>query len=232
MKQWVKMPSDWIKDGEGTKLRSLKWQGEEKSDYIAALMLYLIFVHHANDEITTQFDEVGRCSITYDALLAITGLSKAKISGGIQVLKSLELILVLQNGNRNVYVVKNYGEFSGWAKLPAKRLYSRSMSELSVFQNFKLRSKVELNALKIYLLILALRNNHSNAASVSYEKISTYTGVARNDIRKALSFLVTQGLVHVDQHSTEINEYSTSSRYRPCFIDAYKHQGTSGRVPK
>lgn len=230
MKQWVKMPSDWIKADDGKILRSLKWQGEEKSDQIAALMLYLIFVQHANDEITIEFDDIGCCSITYDVLVTLCGLSKAKISGGIQILKRLDLISILRKGNKNIYKVESYGEYSGWAKLPAKSLYNKSMSEISVFQDFKLRSKTELNALKIYLLILAFRDNNQNSASISYDKINEYTGVLRNDIRRAISLLVTLGLVHVDQHSVEINQFSTSSRYRPCFINAYKHQGTSGRA--
>jgi len=230
MKRWVKMPSQWIIDNDGKLLRQLKWQGNDKSDNIAALILYLVFLHHANDEITSQFDNVGCCNITYEALMAITGLSKAKISGGIKILLNLTLISVERSGNKNIYMINGYGSYSGWAKLPAKRLYAKDMTYVPIFHDFKLRSRVELNALKVYLLILALRNNTKNTAAVSYDKITKYTGVLRNDVRRAVSFLVTLGLVHVDQYSVDVNQYSTSSSYRPCFIDSYNHAGTSGKA--
>ena len=44
MKDWVKMPTDWIRNKEAPPLAKLRWKGENKAAQIAALMLYLAIV--------------------------------------------------------------------------------------------------------------------------------------------------------------------------------------------
>lgn len=104
------------------------------------------------------------------------------------------------------------------------------MSYVQAFTSFKLRSKVELHALKIYLVIVAFRNNSTNYTQLSYEKISEYAFVQKNDIKSALSLLVTNKLIQIDSISTELNEFSTSNIYRLCHLEVYKHRGTNGRI--
>lgn len=229
MKEWVKMPSLWIRSEGDPKLASLRWIGHQKSNQIAALMIYIVLVHHANDTATGEFDDVGYTRITYNQISEITGLSRAKIAGGLQVLKELEVIKMRIEGRNNLYRIVDYGQKSGWAKLPARGLYTKDLKRISAFHSFNLRSKVELNALKAYLLIVALRSNNTNYAIVSYEKIVDYTGIVRNDVKSALSLLVTHGLIHVEQVISEINKYSTVNVYRPCHLETYKHRGTTGR---
>lgn len=231
MKDWVKMPSRWLiyPDGQSP-LTHLKWSGDQKSDRIAALMIYIVLVQHANDSITAEFSELGLCRLTYERLSNITGLSKAKISGGIQVLKELDIVAVLLSGRSNIYKVVDFGHHNGWAKLPCKGMYSKDLQRIPVFHEFKLRSKVELNALKLYLVILSLRSNSTNYANIGYEKIRLYSGIAQNDIRSAVSLLISQGWVHVDQRPSAHNAFSTSNMYRPCHIDTRRHKGTTARA--
>ncbi|WP_309046004.1 hypothetical protein [Marinobacter sediminicola] len=230
MKSWVKMPSYWVREESSPPLTQLRWSGDQKADQIAALMIYIVLAHHANDSPTAEFPEPGYCRLTYERLLDITGLSKAKISGGIKVLRALGLVSVETSGRVNIYKVANFGQKGGWAKLPSKGLYSKDLQRIPVFHEYKLRSKVELNALKIYFLILSFRSNDTNYAVISYERMTTYTGIVRNDIRPAVSLLVAQGLIHVDQKSTAHNDFSTSNMYRPCYVEPYRHLGTAGRA--
>lgn len=230
MKKWVRMPSYWVRADEAQPLANMRWSGQSKSDQIAALMTYIVLVHHANDAVTADFPDVGYCRLTYDRLSEITGLSRAKVSGGLRILEALELIESKCVGRSNTYRVLNFGNRSGWAKLPAKDLYTKDMRRIPAFHGFKLRSKVELNALKMYFLVLSLRSNEQNFAMVSYDKINLYTGIARNDVKSAISFLVTHGLIQVEQQASDINEFSTANKYRPCFIEPYKHMGTTGRL--
>lgn len=229
MRPWVKMPSDWLRLKSDPPLASLRWNGVRKADQIAALMTYVVLVHHANNDPTSEFQELGYSRLTYDRLSEITGLSRAKISGGIEVLKDLQVVNVSLAGRGNVYHVTNYGQTRGWAKLPARGLYTKDLQRIRVFHLFKLRMKAELSALKLYLLVLALRDNKSNYATMSYDTIGLYTGVDRNDVRTALSLLIGYNLVHVDQRIEEANDYRTINMYRPCNLDPYRHRATTER---
>lgn len=229
MKEWVRMPSYWLRSEPDPLLASLHWIGPSRSDHIAALMLYMVLVHHANDQPTTQFESVGWAAMTYSEISDITGLSRAKIAGGLRILAELDAIEISAVGRRNLYHVNGFGEPSGWAKLPARGLYSRDLRRIPAFHALKLRSRVELHALKAYLMIVALRNNKTNYAIVSYERLGEYTGIARNDIKPALSLLVTQALIYVDQGDAAVNTFSTMNMYRPRYLDTYRHRGTVGR---
>lgn len=232
MKEWVKMPSDWIRDKDQPLLSSMKWSGDNKADQIAALMLHIVLVHHANPELVTDRQDVGLVRLTYSELGVIVGISRAKISGGLKLLDKMNLIERLDEGKSNLFKIKGYEVISGWAKLPARGLYDKGMNYVSAFQFFHLRVKNELNALKIYFVVIAFRDNYTGTTSISYEKISAYTGVNRNEIRLALSFLVNAGLVNVESGSSDINEYSTINIYRLAHIERYKHRGTMVRPSK
>lgn len=223
MKEWAKMPSYWIRDSDSYPMRGLKWIGNSKSDNIAALMLYIVLVQNCNQEDAVGDKLAGTCSLTYTQLNSICGLSRAKISGGIKKLKKLDVISEIGIGRDNLYRIENYNNKSGWAKLPAKGLYDKGLNEVSVFHQFHLRSKNELNALKIYLLIVAFRTDSTNYAQLGYEKISEYSGMPRNDIRKALSFLINWGLVNIERKEGEMYSYNM---YRLSYLEPYKHMGT------
>jgi len=227
MKEWRKMPSDWLTKEDQCPLADMKWVGENKADQIAALMLYIIFVHHRNDNETTNAQQLGQCSLTYTYLSDISGVSRAKIAGGIKILIQLDLITEVGIGRNNIYEVKNHDVFSGWAKLPARGLYGKNQKRISAFQNFHLRVKNELNALKIYLLVVAFRSNDLNNTKISYDKISTYTGIHRNEIKSAISLLINLNMLQVDSVDSDINKYSTANVYRLCYLEPYKHRGTT-----
>lgn len=229
MKEWVKMPSYWVRDKDNLPLPDLKWIGAKKADQIAALMIYIILVQHANDSVTKDKKEIGLCSLTYTDIGDISGLSRAKISGGIKVLVNLQVISEISEGRNNIYKITNYGANSGWAKLPARGLYDKNIEKINAFHQFHLRTKNELNAIKIYLLIVSLRNNSINYAQVGYSKISEYTGIHRNEIKTAISLLINIDLIQVDSISSEINEYSTVNMYRLTKLEPYKHRGTTAK---
>ncbi len=220
------MPSFWLRDEDRGVLKGMRWVGPEKADQIAALMVYIVLVHRASNEATPGDPDIGVARITYSGLSDITGLSRAKISGGLKILRELDAIDVESHGKSNSYRITSYKKKSGWAKLPTRGLYSKDGRTIPAFHQFHLRLKVELNALKLYLLILALRNDEMNYAKVSYKRLSERTGVPQTEVRSAISFLTALGLIHVDKESTDLNAYSTVNIYRPCHLDRYNHRGT------
>jgi predicted transcriptional regulator len=182
-------------------------------------MLLIVIAHHADAE--------GVSVITYDQLALATHLSRAKVSAGLATLDTRGII-ERKAGGRSTFALVDYDPQAGWAKLPARELYSKGM--IPAFADFKLRSAAELNALKLYLLFVARRGNDTNMANISYDKISEYTGVDRNRIKQALSVLAVAGLAHAERVPSEFHESGVANAYRITHLDPYAHMGTRGRA--
>lgn len=219
MLAWVKLPVAWIRDYGLADFRWAKGGGGRET---AALMVLVAIAHHAPE---------GVAKVSYDMLTEKLGISRALVSAGLNILLTRGII---ERGTRqSTYVLANYTANANWAKLPAKALYGGGA--LQCFKTFKLRSKVELDALKLYFLFAALRNNDLNAAQVSYDKIEAWTGVRREGIAAAISLLVVNSLVRVENAispsaSTSKGEAVTFNRYRLVHLDSYNHPGTAGRA--
>jgi hypothetical protein len=219
IKPWVRLPSAWI---HGSGLANMKWKsGGEGSDNIAALMA-LTAIAHAADE------ETGGARATYDQLCALTGLSRAKLSNGLQVLDRLEILKPGPEGFRSTYRLVDYDPQRGWAKFPAKSMYSSS--RIAAFGDFRLRRVAELDALKLFFLFVAHRDRNTNFANIGYDKIEEYTEVKRARIKTAISFLASLSLIYVEHVPSKTNPQGISNAYRIVGVEPYKHMGTRGRA--
>ena len=218
LREWVRLPTTWIRNGGLEEFRST---AAERSNNTAALMLLTALAHHADDE-------NGIAKLTYDQLGMVTGLSRVTISGGLSALQRHGLIARKVEG-RSTYHLSNYDPKRDWGKLPAKGLYASS-GEIAAFRDFHLRRRVELDALKLYYLFVAFRNNASNLAHISYDKIHEYTDIERTNIKRGQSFLVAQGLVYVEHLPSEINQRGVTNLYRLVGLSPRQHMGTTGRA--
>jgi Helix-turn-helix domain len=100
---------------------------------------------------------------------------------------------------------------------------------IAMFQDFNLRKPAELNALKLYYLFAARRGEDTNLANISYDTIAEYSGLDRNRIKTAISFLAAEGVVHVEHVSSSKSQYGISNGYRLAHIQPRFHMGTRGR---
>jgi DNA-binding transcriptional ArsR family regulator/predicted transcriptional regulator len=218
LQAWARLPSKWIHEGG---LKSLTWGGAdgEGSSNIAALMTLAAIAHHADGE-------SGIARLTYSQLCDCTYLSRAKVSGGLAVLEKLDVVSREPEGRSTLGLV-SYETSAGWAKLPAYSLYSNG--HIRAFADFKLRSLNELNALKLYFLFVATRDNSTNMAKIGYKKIVQYTGLDRYRVRPALTVLAAAGLIHIDRVPSTTSEHGISNAYRVVGLEPYKHMGTHGR---
>lgn len=228
IQQWTKMPSGWTREENGT-LRLMKWGGSSPSDQIAALMLYIVLCSFARVRDSASDLEVGGCTLTYDRLSHCTGLSRAKVSGGLKLLEGYGLISKSIRNGKSYFVVSNFGSDSGWAKLPVKGVFTADGVH-RFFTQLHLRKKVELNALKLYLIILAFRDNRTCSTSIGYEKISLYTGIPRGEICPAISLLVANDMIRVDRIESISDSKNLSNQYRIRHLDNYIHNGNQLNV--
>jgi hypothetical protein len=220
MKRWVRLPSTWINQ---MKLREFGWgpAGGGSSD-TAALMTLTAIAHNADEK-------HGVARLTYDDFYDTTGLSRLKISKGLDALEALGVIQRAHD-RRSTYRLSSYSpEAGGWAKFPARGMYNAA-GTIVAFKDFRLRSKAELDALKLFFLFVARRGQDTNMANISYEKIQEYTGIERARIKTGVSLLATHSLIYVEQLPSSSNEHGISNAYRIIGIDPYAHQGTRGRA--
>lgn len=214
LRDWVVLPTNWIRKGG---LREFRWSNADGAMTTAALMLLIVIAQHA--------DETGFATLTYDRLCAATMRSRTVVAAGLRILEGGGYIERV--GGRSAYRLCGYDRSTGWAKLPARRMYNGET--VSAFAEFSLRKPVELYALKLFLLFVAFRNRQTNMAAISYDKIEEYTGIERGNIKKGITFLAAQSLVHVEHRKSEVSDMGISNAYRIVYIEPYNHLGTAGR---
>ena len=152
--------------------------------------------------------------MTYEELRQMTGFAKSAIARGLSLLEMHGAISSAKEGRASTYTLIGLDTPGHWCQLPPASLLKGH--ELGL-KNLP-RNRVTLNAMKIYLAFLVLRNNKLNTASMGYEAISTWTGVRREDIPTALGVLASLNLVRVSldrdfRHSKE-GDNDQSNRYR------------------
>ncbi|RWB34760.1 MAG: hypothetical protein E5W85_09145 [Mesorhizobium sp.] len=84
--------------------------------------------------------------------------------------------------------------------------------------------------MKLYLLFVARRDNETNRVDLSYDKITEYSGIARQHITSALTILSVNGWIVVDRQQSDLNEFATANSYRLRYLEPYRHAGTTGRA--
>lgn len=216
LRDWVRLPTGWImSDG----LTEFRWNAAEGSDNVAALMALIAIAHHADDETVSA-------NVTYDKLAEATTLSRAKLSAGLKVLEARGIITRKADG-RSSFTLAGYDPTRNWAKVPARRLYTAG-GRISFFKELSLRKAVELHALKIYLLFLAMRDRKTNMALISYDRIGDYTSVDRSRITSAISLLAANSLIRIERGIAS-GEFGVKSSYRIAHLETSSHMGTTGR---
>lgn len=212
---FVKLPSAWINDRG---LRAFTWK-PNGSDNVAALMVLIVIAQHMDPD-----DGVAR--LTFTQLADMVSIGREKVARALDLLDERSLIERWTDG-RSTYQVVGYDPAAGWAKLPTKGLYQNGV--ISAFQDFRLRRRAELDALKLYLLFAARRSNDTNLANIGYDKIEEYTGITRPHIRSALSVLGAHSLVQIERFESSMSDSGVANAYRLSHLDSYRHMGTIGR---
>jgi DNA-binding transcriptional regulator GbsR (MarR family) len=232
METWVQLPLWWVSDSEDSSfLKKLNWNNPGANSHnTAALMVLLAIATNTSHRQTHKNPIIGSVDLSFTDLTNITLLSRKLISEGLKKLIESGLIKKSKARKVNQYTLLRTSSSEGWGKLPAKKLYESNLESIKAFKHFKMRSKVELNALKIYFLIVALRGNETNYSQMTYDTITRRTGVRRADINGAISLLVSSELIRVIKLESMKNKYATVNAYRLIGIDSYKHEGTSGKI--
>ncbi|EJR7285360.1 TPA: helix-turn-helix transcriptional regulator [Enterobacter kobei] len=197
---WFKMPSTWMRN-EG--LREFKWSNDQlgaPAAKIAALQIYYsIAMSLEFVEMRGAYDMKINCYVstaTFNRFRALTGLSRALITAGVEVLERAGLIKRYREGKRCFYEIVGYVPGGGgWCKVPLRKVLGTA-GEIVPFHRFKLRRKIELYAMKFYLYICFARDNTTEGTYASFETINKATGIPEKEIPSTYSFLIAVGLIN------------------------------------
>ena len=135
-------------------------------------------------------------SLSLQQLRDLTGLSKPMVIKGIRRLIELGIVLKLEQDKTNI--VNKYKlvfKERRFTKIPYVHL-------LDQLPNFPNKGVYVLTALKIYLILLQVRENNSKKVTISYYRFSSY-GINRKYVCKALEILITNDLISIHRDTDE-----------------------------
>ncbi|MBY7431463.1 ArsR family transcriptional regulator, partial [Escherichia ruysiae] len=164
--RWAPMYSWWIQDEV---IQSLNWRRNElgrPAGKTAALMIYIAITMKSSEEAGMR-----PVKITYSRLSEMTGVSRELVREGITILEKLEMVSVEKVGRNNIYTLINKRSKGGWCKIPVKPIMTEDGKVISPFKELRLRRKIELHAIKIFLYLASVRDNHTEFSLASYERI-------------------------------------------------------------
>lgn len=186
-----RMPSWWVNnDSHGfiakppNVLQSSFKAGTHTNKSIVSLKCYLTILTAINFE-------SGISIISFTKIEEIAGVSRPMIKGALKHLEDVGLIAIEKIGNRNQYnVILENDDYSQWGKLP-RELVKKSLCDMPS------RGVKSLNALKIYIYLLANRPNDSQTISITYDDFEKELCISRTNIRGALCILVNLGFISI-----------------------------------
>lgn len=186
MNGFRKLPTWWFRE---EKLKCFQG-GLKAGESIAALKVLISISLHA-DFHTREAD------ISFSSLEEITGLSRPMVIKGVKKLEEEKIVHIDRTGNTNRYTMNITHNDAKWAKVP----FNLVKNKLRHISN---RGIPALGALKIYISLLALRDNHTPQVKISYEKIRSWTGLQSSHIRPSLDILFNHSIIHI-QKSEELD---------------------------
>lgn len=186
MSGFQKLPTWWFRE---EKLKNFIG-GQQAGESIASLKVLITIALHI-DYHTLEAE------VSFSTFEDITGLSRPMINRGVKKLELEKIVKVDRSGNTNRYILDSESTDTRWAKMPLDLVKRK----LRLIQN---RGVPALGALKIYLSLLALRDNSTDQVKVSYEKIRNWTGLQATHIRPSLDILFNHSIIHI-QKSEELD---------------------------
>lgn len=187
---WAEMPSTWCTNGQ---LRLLTWGKSDIAASIGALKIYILFCLLGIKQ-QLQGKEKIIAHLSYDEISEGTGLSRAVIARSIKKLQEHALITCMGNARQRKYEVVKVKTNGGWCKLPCRPLFGEGI-KIKPFYQLHNRYLIELDALRLYVYLLSIRDNDEPYTKVSLTKVSEKTGIQTHEVQNAAALLNTIGLL-------------------------------------
>lgn len=223
--KFAQLPSWWLsskgeswEDAPRHTLAELHWR-DHRAAGICALLILIMLATRLNEVVRPArkagLPETDTVAITWTELRRATGHARATVGKAIMLLESWGVINVKKVGRANHYQLVRVHEPGAWCALPTE-FPEKNGDAVSRFHSLP-STQLGLNALKLYVVLLARRSTAYNTTALSFNGIIRWTGIRREDIRKAWGFLDGQQLATVstmrDSRHSKLGEDDQSQRY-------------------
>jgi hypothetical protein len=210
---WAKFPTHWLlqppREQKPSPLVELTWRDYRAAGTAALLILIILSVrlNERNRSLRRSADrdeppvQLNSVQVTWDDLQENTGFARATIGRAISLLEAWGAISVTKLGRCNVYHLLGVELSGGWCKFP-ETFVEANGNPVARFKGLP-PTIIGLNALKLYVVLLALRSTKFETTAISYDGITRWTGIRREHIRKAWGFLDGQQLATVTYERDE-----------------------------
>lgn len=207
-------------------LSHLRWRQHKGGATAAIMLLFALAIKSNLDQKTNGLRTGTQVIATYDDLMALTNLSRGPISKGLKLLRELGAITVVKNGNGCIYSLVGIDTAGQYCELPQGYL----LDGQTVMRRLKglhtaIKNRSSLDAMKLYVLLLAFRDKAWNVTRASYSTISEYTGMRREEISVAVQLLQGAQLIRLARDE-EVPLVSGQHKH-----NRYVINGLSGKVP-
>lgn len=219
---WAKFPTGWLvqpgNENRTYPLAALDWSGHRMTGIAALLLLITLSIRLNQARKPGAFDQNQHenvVAVTWKDLQKSVGVAPATLGKAISLLEAWGAIAVKKVGRSAHYELSGIGTVGRWCKLPQTFLEANG-DPVSRFKDLP-STLLGLNALKLYVVLIALRSSHYETTALSFTAITKWTGIRREDIRKAWGFLESQQLAAISpywdhRHSTQ-DAADRSQRY-------------------
>lgn len=212
-------------DGYLPGLSHLRWR-QHKGGATAAIMV--LFALAIKSNLVQKKDGLrvnNQVVATYEDIMALTNLSRGPIAKGLELLRELGAITTKKNGNGCVYTLEGIDVGGGYCELPQDYL----LNGQTVMRRLRglhtaIKNRSSLDAMKLYMLLLAFRDRKWNVSRVSYVAIRQYTGMRKEEISIAVQLLLGAQLIRLARDE-EVPLAGGQHRH-----NRYVITGLSGRV--
>lgn len=215
---WLSSKADGADAPQRHTLAELHWR-DHRAAGICALLILIMLATRLNEEVRAA-RKAGKpapdtVAVTWTELQTAVGHARATVGKGIMLLESWGVIKVRKVGRANHYQLVRVHRPGDWCALPTT-FPEKDGDAVSRFRDLP-STQLGLNALKLYVILLARRSTTYNTASLSFNGIIRWTGIRRADIRKAWGFLDGQQLATVstmrDSRHSKLGDDDQSQRY-------------------
>lgn len=197
-------------------LSYLRWGVHKGSGTAAIMLLFALAILSNLGQVKRGRRTDNWIVASYDELESITLLSREMVAKGLKLLRELGAITSRREGNRCAYELVGIDTDGAWCALPQDQLMqgSETLRRLAGMRE-TIKRRTSLDAMKLYMLLLAFRVNNSNVARVGYELIRQYTGLRREQISMAVQLLQGAGLCRlaVDEELALLEGQRRHNRY-------------------
>jgi hypothetical protein len=185
-------------------LSHLRWRQHKGSGTAALMLLFALAIKSNLDQKTSGRRTGNQVVATYDDLIALTNLSRGPVAAGLALLRELGAITSTKNGNGCIYTLVGIDTPGDYCELPQGHLLdSETFMRRLKGLHAALKNRASLDAIELYMLLLAIRDRKWNVARASYTTIREYTGLRKEEISVAVQLLLGAQLIRL-AHDEEV----------------------------